>query len=139
VDLVAGDVIGADPVVVGYECDGCELTLENGLPIPTHRDGTPDSFTVLATAPAHLWTTEEIRAAGLPPASIGELNWVAERFCGDDSAENRERFAYGNAVMGAFSRGRGEVFTTGCTDWAFGLDDPVVSRITRNVIDRFLR
>jgi len=41
--------------------------------------------------------------------------------------------------MGSFERGRGEVFTTGCTDWAFGLDDPAVARITRNVIDRFVR
>jgi hypothetical protein len=138
VEMVAGDVLGADPVVVGYECDGCELALEDGLPVATGRDGTPEDFVVLATAPAHLWTTEEVRAAGLPPTSIGELNWVAERFCGADTPANRERFAYGNAVMGAFSRGRGEVFTTGCTDWAFGLTDPTVSKVTQNVIRRFL-
>ena len=34
-------------MVVGYECDGCELTLRDGLPVPTGTDGTPDSFTVL--------------------------------------------------------------------------------------------
>ena len=56
-----------------------------------------------------------------------------------DTPENREKFAHGWAVMGAFERGDGRVFTTGCTDWAYGLDDPVVSRITRNVIERFLR
>ena len=31
--------------VVGYECDGCELTLHDGLPVPTHADGCPEGFT----------------------------------------------------------------------------------------------
>ena len=35
----------------------------------------------------------------------------------------------------------GTVFTAGCTDWAWGLErgDPVVDRITRNVLDRLTR
>ncbi len=135
--LLAGDVLGAEPVVVGYECDGCELQLEHGRPVPTGADGTPKSMQVLATAPAHLWETAE-RPAALQSVGPAELNWVAERLGGADTPENRERFAHGHAVMGSFQRGRGEVFTTGCTDWAFGLDDPAVSRVTRNVIDRFL-
>jgi hypothetical protein len=137
-DLRSGDIIGAEPVVVGYECDGCELALVDGLPVPTGADGTPKSFEVLATAPAHLWETSE-RPAILPLTGVGELNWVAERFAGADTAANRQRYAHGSAVMGSFSRGRGEVFTTGCTDWAFGLDDPTVSRITRNVLEHFLK
>jgi len=137
-ELFAGDVVGAEPVVVGYECDGCELRLENGLPVSTGADGTPKGFEVLATAPAHLWENAE-RPPELPLIGVGELNWVAERLGGADTPANREKYAHGNAVMGSFERGAGEVFTTGCTDWAFGLDDPAVSRITRNVIDRFLR
>jgi hypothetical protein len=137
-ELSAGDVIGAEPVVVGYECDGCELQLQDGLPVPTGADGTPKDFEILATAAAHLWESDE-RPPTLPLIGVGELNWVAERLGGADTPENRERFAHGQAVMGSFERGRGEVFTTGCTDWAFGLEDPAVSRITRNVIDRFLR
>jgi hypothetical protein len=135
--LWAGDVVGAEPVVVGYECDGCELQLAGGLPVPTGADGTPKTFQVLATAPAHLWESAE-RPAALPLIGVGELNWVAERLAGADTPENRAKFAHGAAVMGSFERGRGAVFTTGCTDWAFGLGDPAVSRITRNVIDRFL-
>lgn len=137
VGLWAGDVLGAEAVVVGYECDGCELALVDGRPVPTHRDGTPEGFEVLATAPAHLWSTEE-RFAGLPSDEPGELDLVAERLGGQNSPEMRQRFAYGNAVMGAGPVGGGQVFTTGCTDWAFGLDDPAVARVTRNVIDRFL-
>ena len=65
------------------------------------------------------------RPARRPPALhdsyIGELNWVAERLGGGDTAANRARFEKGHAVMGTFRRGKGEVFTTGCTDWAYGL------------------
>ena len=59
---------------------------------------------------------------------------MAERLGGGDTPENRERWAYGNAVMGAFERGSGEVFTVGCTDWAYGLDDESVAAVTRTVL-----
>ena len=137
--LFCGDLLGSDPVVVGYECDGCDLTLRDGLPVATGRDGTPEDFVVLATAPAHLWETHEGAAAGLPDGYVGELNWVAKRLGGADTPENREKYASGRAVMGRFRRGRGEVFTTGCTDWVHGLGDPVVAQVTRNVLDRFLK
>ncbi|WP_423922948.1 N,N-dimethylformamidase beta subunit family domain-containing protein [Candidatus Poriferisodalis sp.] len=133
--LIAGDVVGAEPVVVGYECDGCELALVDGLPVSTGSGGTPANFEVLGTAPAHLWETSEA-PPGLPDSYVGELNWVTERLGGGDTPENRERFAYGAAVMGWFRRGLGEVFTTGCTDWAYGLEHDDVATVTRNVIGR---
>lgn len=136
--LGRGDILGAEPAVVGYECDGCEIVERDGVLVPTGADGTPADFEILASAPAHLWTTEEAAGAGLPPSTAGELNWVALRLGGADDEANRQRFGRGRAVMGTFRRGRGEVFTTGCTDWAFGLADPQVARVTRNVLDRFL-
>ena len=133
--LRAGDIVGAEPVVVGYECDGCEMTLADGLPVATGAGGTPAGFEVLGTAPAHLWETSEA-PPGLPDSYVGELNWVTERLGGGDTPENRERFAYGSAVMGWFRRGLGEVFTVGCTDWAYGLEHDDVAAVTRNVIAR---
>ena len=135
--LRAGDILGAAGTVVGYECDGCELELRDGLPHATGRDGTPTDFTVLATAPAHLWETDEA-VGGMDDSYIGELNWVAERIGGADTAENRERFAHGRAVLGAFRRGQGEVFTSGCTDWAYGLVHDDVATVTSNVLERFV-
>ena len=46
-----GDLLGAEGTVVGYECDGCTFTYRDGLPHPTHEDGTPEGFTILGTAP----------------------------------------------------------------------------------------
>jgi hypothetical protein len=104
---------GGKDTIVGYECDGCEMTWKDGLPFPTHRDGTPKTFTILAACPAR-WAP-------------GDSYWY-DRFPKDRT---------GAAVVGVYTRG-GTVVTTGTTDWAHGLrgKDPAVTRITRNILDR---
>lgn len=129
--------LGADGIVVGYECDGCELVEHDGQVVAKPGDSTPEGFLVLATAPARLWETSEA-PGGLHESYIGELNWVAERLGGGDTPDNRARFEDGHAVMGTFRRGNGEVFTTGCTDWAYGLVHADVSTVTANVLSRFI-
>lgn len=99
--------------VVGYECDGCELTWEDGFPRPTGTDGTPNDFLVVGTCPA---------------------KWHP------DDCEWYERWAKGrtgHAVLGTYTRG-GTVVTVGSTDWSHGLrgNDPAITRITKNVLDR---
>jgi len=112
-ELQRDDRFGGKDTIVGYECDGCEMTWEDGLPSATHRDGTPQSFTILATCPAR-W-------------AAGDSVWY-DRFPKDRT---------GAAVVGVYTRG-GTVVTTGTTDWSHGLkgNDPTVVRITRNVLDR---
>ena len=113
--LQRGDSFGGEHTVVGYECDGCEFTLEEGLPVPTGTDGTPRDFTILCTAPAR-WHPND--------------SWWYERW---------EKGREGAAVMGLYTRG-GTVFTAGTTDWSHGLkEDAAVARITRNVLDRLSR
>lgn len=132
-----GDTIGAESTVVGFECDGCAFELVDGRPVPTGQGGTPKNLEILATAPAKLWETHEI-AGGLDDGYVGELNWVADRLGGGDSQANRDRFEAGHAVLGTFTRGNGWVVTAGCTDWAYGLDDPTIAGITRNIVNRAL-
>lgn len=111
--LKHNDAFGGKDTIVGYECDGCEFTLQNGLPVPTGRDGTPKDFTIVGTCPAR-WHPDD-------------AFWY-DRFAKDRT---------GAAVMGVYTRG-GTVFTCGSTDWAHGLrgNDPHVMRITRNILDR---
>ncbi len=47
---------------------------------------------------------------------------------------------YGSSMVVTFTRGDGEVFCAGTTDWPYGLEanDPFVTIITRNVLDRFI-
>ena len=133
-----GDPFGDRDRIVAYEVDGCEMTAspDDGRPVPTGRDGTPEDFTVLASAPARLWSGDELPSryrTGEP----SDLEWTAAEVFGDASPEHVARLAYNHAVMGVFSRG-GTVFNAGTTDWAYGLAgrDPFVERITRNVLDR---
>jgi hypothetical protein len=136
-ELRYGDALGLDDVIVAYEVDGCELrTGDDGLPAPTHADGAPDSLQVLATAPAHLWGRDEqpSRYADEP----GDLESAALAVFGDGWRRHVHRLANNHAVMATFDRpGGGSVFNAGVTDWADGLGDPAVDRITRNVLDRF--
>jgi len=136
--LKAGDDLGADGLVLGYECDGCELAFIDNQMVPKFTDDTPEGFEILATAEARLWETEEAPGE-LADNYIGELNWVAARIGGADTPEVRQKFANGHAVMGSFKRGKGEVFTTGCTDWAYGLADSAVAGVTNNVLERFIK
>ena len=110
-----GDMFGGKDTIVGYECDGCEIEMKEGLPVPTHRDGTPPGFTILAMCPA---------------------KWHP-----DDSAwyEKWEMGRVGQSVLGTYTKpGGGTVFTTGSTDWSHGLKgkDPVVERVTRNILKK---
>lgn len=112
-ELKQGDDFGGKDSIVGYECDGCEMKWQDGLPFPTCSDGTPESFTILSTCPAR-WAP-------------GDSVWY-ERFPKD---------RIGAAVMGIYTQG-GTVFTSGSTDWAHGLRgrDPAVEQISRNLLDR---
>ena len=112
-NLQRDERFGGKDTIVGYECDGCEIEWKDGLPFPTHRDGTPDSFTILATCPAK-WAPGD--------------SYFYDRFPKD---------RVGAAVFGTYTRG-GTVVTTGTTDWAHGLRgaDPAVVQITKNVLDR---
>ncbi len=112
-NLKRGEEFGGKDTIVGYECDGCEMKWVDGLPYPTHADGTPKTFTILATCPAR-WAP-------------GDSYWY-DRFPKD---------RVGAAVLGVYTRG-GTVMTVGTTDWAHGLagNDAAVTRITRNVLDR---
>ncbi len=111
--LKRGDRFGGKDTIVGYECDGCEIAWVDGLPEPTHNDGTPESFQILGSCPAR-WAP-------------GDSLWY-DRFPKD---------RVGNAVLGVYTRG-GTVVTAGTTDWAHGLSgkDAAVEQITRNVLDR---
>ena len=58
---------------------------------------------------------------------------------GGVDADSLARARYGNAVMltckPAGHQG-GTVATIGSTDWVYGLDDPLVARVTANVLSR---
>lgn len=135
-----GDLFGTRDASVVYEVDGCDFSLspEDGLPVPTGDDGRPEDLAILATAPASLpCRTEE--PSRYRSADRGDREDIALARFGDDSPTTLRGLAHNHAVMGTYTRG-GTVFSTGTTDWVYGLagHDPAVERITRNVLDRLL-
>lgn len=144
-DLRYGDQLGGGACVVAYEVDGVTLTLHQGLPVPTHEDGAPDTLEVLASAPARLLsntpTYSEIpKALWADTDGPGDLEGLAFGLFGSMAPEHVAKIAHGRCVMGCFTRGAGTVFNVGSTDWAYGLDaDRDVQQVTRNVLDRLSR
>jgi hypothetical protein len=135
-DLRYGDALGLEHAIVAYEVDGCAMRSgADGLPIPTHTDGAPSSLEILATAPAHLWAQEEqpSRYAHEP----GELEHTAQALWGDAWRNHLGEIANNHAVLGSFmTASGGTVVNVGVTDWTYGLADPAIDRITRNILDR---
>lgn len=137
-----GDEVGASATVVGYEVDGCAMSLSAGRMRPTGEDGAPDTLEVLAVAPAHLISITDDHCEAPPAlwASVeppGDLEWVASILFGDASPENTSRITNGHAVMAMFTRGEGTVFNAGSANWCYGLGaDLLVEHITRNVVER---
>jgi hypothetical protein len=107
--LEDGEVFGADEHLVGYECDGALFEEDQeGRKKPTGADGTPLDFIILG---------------------IGEITVSKWDEC--------ERINPA-ATMGLYTN-NGTVFTAATTDWSRVLTDsknPIVDRITRNVLDR---
>ncbi len=91
-----GDEFGGKDTIVGYECDGCQFEMKDGLPVPTFKDGTPKTFQILATCPAK-WAP-------------GDSLWY----------DHFDKDRIGAAILGMYTRG-GTVLTVGSTDWAHGL------------------
>jgi hypothetical protein len=135
-DLHYGDALGLDDAIVAYEVDGCAMAAgPDGLPVPTHEDGAPETLEILATAPARLWAQHEqpSRYAHEP----GELENAAAALWGEAWRDRVGEIANNHAVFGAFTTpGDGTVVNAGVTDWMNGLTDPAVDRITRNALDR---
>ena len=137
--LGRGDLLGASSTIVGYECDGCELALVDGLPVPTGADGCPPGTTVLATAPASGFTRETAQRP-VPDDQLSEVEFNAWRVLGAHDAATARRLEAGHAVLAVRDAdgGRGTVVATGCTDWVWGLagGDAQVEAITRNLLTR---
>jgi hypothetical protein len=137
--LSYGDMLGADSHVFGYEVDGLDHVIRNGLPEPTFEDGAPEDLEILALGLATL--VEE--GQGLPPGGFladDEGRFVAGMLYHDDGPEAVDKVKRGCGMIVNFHRGKGDVFHAGSCEWVAGLirRDPMVELVTRNVLDRYV-
>ncbi|MBL9035405.1 MAG: hypothetical protein JNN33_11610 [Rhodospirillaceae bacterium] len=138
--LYYGDVLGAQSRIFGYEVDGLAYEMRNGQPYPAANSGAPAGTQILAMGQASL--VEEGESVDFNDVFIGHLDvaFIARTLLGRDDADAIERTKRTNGMMVNFARGRGEVFHAGSCEWVAGLlrRDPMVERVTRNVIDKYL-
>jgi len=131
------DMFGDDANIFGYEVDGLEYTMQDGLPVPLGTDGAPPGTTILAMN----WATLAETPSGAEGERLLVGGWDAalrnRLVAGYENAPDRVR---GSGMIVNFTRGRGEVFTAASCEWVAGLKygDPYTTRITRNVLDRYL-
>lgn len=138
-ELEYGDVFGGKDKIVGYECDGLDYTVRNGLPYPTCTDGAPKTTEILALAPASLGERPTVDH----PVVWGQrdLEAVTRQLEGKVTPALLEKYRYGTAAMITYTKGKSTVFNCGSTEWVYGLQgrDLFVERITSNILDRLSR
>lgn len=138
--LYYGDVLGQESHVFGYEVDGLDYVVRNGLPEATGAEGAPEDVEILALGFSS--TIEE--NADVPQEdqflTDADARFVAQTLAGDEGPAGLERTKRGSGMIVSFRRGAGEVFHAGSCEWVAGLlrRDPQVERVTANVLDRYL-
>jgi hypothetical protein len=137
-DLFYGDLLGAEIPLLGYESDGCLFTFgEDRLPQPIAHLGVPENLEIIGVAPC---SYGEDLTRGYPAYLPAEdLRVAAEVVYGDAESATIAKLLRGHAVMASFTRGAGQVFNVGTTEWAHALNarHPMIERITLNVLRRF--
>lgn len=140
-DLFYGDVLGDDVLLVGYENDGLPLQFsDKGQLITGAGPGIPENIEIIAAAPVLLVEPSIDDYDQVIPSDPSEqFSAIAKIKFGDDSKESCEAARFGHAVIASFSKGKGQVFNTGTTEWVHGLatDNIYVHTITLNVFDKF--
>lgn len=134
-----GDILGAQSRIFGYEVDGVEYTMTDGLPFATGAGGVDTKIEIIALSPAT--NVEADHGIWGETMYIGEADaaFKATALFGELTPETLDRSTRGNGVIVSWKRGKGEVFTAGTCEWVSGLvrHDWQVERVTRNVLDRF--
>lgn len=139
-DLYYGDELGREAKVFGYEVDGLDYIIREGLPYPTYRDGAIEGTEILAMGLATLMEENH----GHPESAFfigdGDLQTKAELLYDDATGPGMASLGRGSGMIVYFERGKGAVFHAGTCEWVSGLihRDPYVERVTSNVLSRFL-
>ncbi|SLN22265.1 hypothetical protein ROA7450_00819 [Roseovarius albus] len=133
------DQLGAGSRIFGYEVDGVDYRMEDGLPFVTGADGADPAIEILAMGLAtHV---EPDHGLWGETVYIGDTDahYKARVLLGEETPEAVDRSTRGNGAIVSWKRGKGEVFTAGTCEWVMGLTrrDWQVEQVTRNVLDRF--
>ncbi len=137
-DVYYGDVLGGASHVFGYEVDGLDYVMRDGLVYPTGTDGAPDSVEVLAMSLATCIEDDHGHEGSVFFIGNPDGAFAANVLYGGSSPEAVDRTGRGSGMIATMTRGKGEVFNAGTCEWVNGLiaRDIQVETVTRNVLAR---
>ena len=134
-----GDLLGSTSRIFGYEVDGVDYRMEDGLPFATGSDGADPNMQILALGLAT--NVEPAHGVWGETVYIGDWDaqFKAQAMFGERTPETVDRATRGNGVIVHWARGRGEIFNAATCEWVNGLTrrDWQVEQVTRNVLQRF--
>jgi hypothetical protein len=138
--LCYGDLLGAEGHAFGYEVDGLDYVIRGGLPEPTETSGAPPGLEILALGMSSL--KEERLSLPFDDLFLSDddAKYAAEILVGDQGDAAVDRVKRGAGMIVNFARGKGAVFHAGSCEWVAALSrrDPMVERVTGNVLARYL-
>ncbi len=146
-DLYYGDVFGRAPInIFGFEVDGLDYRVENGLPHPTGLDHPPEGIQIIAMALSAFgevdrWNGTVMLNSAFNPNSKRKRN-LSDYFKAGARPQEPGAETIGTVGVGmiaCFEREKGSVFNAGSPTWVRGLEmgDFFTQQITKNVLDRF--
>ncbi len=133
-----GDVLGGEARIFGYEVDGLDHEIRDGLPFPLGTDGADTGIEILAMGLAgNIEDDHDVWGETLYFGSADAV-WAVRTLFGTDDPD---RAARGSGMIVSWGRGAGKIFTAATCEWVMGLTrgDPQVEQVTRNVLTRFGR
>ena len=135
-----GDVLGAQSHVFGYEVDGLDYVIRDGLPYPATPQTVPDGLEILALGLSSLLEEGEDVDAVRSWLGQDDARYVASVLLGSGDAGAVQRVKRGCGMIVVFPRGRGEIFHAGSCEWVAGLlrRDPFVMKVTHSVLQRYI-
>jgi len=135
-----GDLLGADGHAFGYEVDGLDYVIRDGLPEPSETSEAPAGLKILALGLSSLKEERIDVAFDDRFLSDDDAKFVAETLIGDGGDAAVERVKRGAGMIVHFTRGKGEVFHAGSCEWVAALSrrDALVELVTANVLRRYL-
>ena len=138
--LYYGDLLGAEGHAYGYEVDGLDYLIRDGLPESGETSGAPPGLEILALGLSSLKEERISVAFDDRFLSDDDAKFVAEIVIGDTGAAAVDRVKRGAGMIVHFPRGKGEVFHAGSCEWVAALSrrDAQVELVTANVLRRFV-
>lgn len=143
-DLCFGDQFGGEAKIFGYEVDGLDYQMDNGLPEPTEKDGPtiPDTQ-ILAIGLGGNWEVDHGNKGTLRyySGSNMDVSGMAQVRYGEVTEQTLAAAGRGNGMIVSCNKGSGQIFNAGTCEWVAGLQlkDTETDIITRNVLDHFVQ